>query len=516
MKHLFSFLLLFCMTAVSAQTILKGDMNNDEQVTITDVTSLVNVILGKAPQEEISMGGDPYKVDNSLVVGTWYKSKTEEITFNEDGTTDFTDAASYKFLPYQGKVLLYNSLNALIKVLNVIYLTSDSLYLDDLTLYTKAIPTTRVTSISLDYEDLSMNPTDAIWLSATVYPEDADNQVLSWSSSNESVATVSDFGEVTAVGRGTSVITCAATDGSGVSTSCTVTVTGDVPVTMITLDKKSLLMAVNDTYELSATIFPTNADNQVVSWSSSDENVVTVTNTGHVVSVGEGFATITCSAMDGSYVTANCQVRVWADHSDEHAYVDLGLPSGTLWATTNIGAENPENYGEYFAWGEVEGTKNGKYNFTWGSYKWGEGENSINKYSTSEVYGVADNIKELELEDDAAYINWGRKWRIPSRMQIDELISTTSTTIEMVKQNNVIGWKITSIINGNSIFLPAAGKRYSTLTSDEGTFGRYWTRDLDTNTCSRAAYLSLSSTSIFNLLFYRCYGYTIRPVRVTE
>lgn len=63
MKHLFSFLLLFYMTAVNAQTILKGDMNNDEQVTITDVTSLVNVILGKAPQEEINVGGDPYKVD---------------------------------------------------------------------------------------------------------------------------------------------------------------------------------------------------------------------------------------------------------------------------------------------------------------------------------------------------------------------------------------------------------------------------------------------------------------------
>lgn len=64
MKHLFSFLLLFCMMAVNAQTILKGDMNNDEQVTIADVTSLVNVILGKAPQEEISVGGDPYKVDH--------------------------------------------------------------------------------------------------------------------------------------------------------------------------------------------------------------------------------------------------------------------------------------------------------------------------------------------------------------------------------------------------------------------------------------------------------------------
>ncbi len=99
MKHLFSFLLLFCMTAVNAQTILKGDMNNDEQVSIADVTSLVNVILGKAPQEEISVGGDPYKVDNSLVVGTWVAPDNSSFALNEDGTTTFPDATTFKFRP---------------------------------------------------------------------------------------------------------------------------------------------------------------------------------------------------------------------------------------------------------------------------------------------------------------------------------------------------------------------------------------------------------------------------------
>ena len=92
------FAIMACVP-LNAQEILKGDMNDDNAVTIADVTSLVNVILGKAPQEKISVGGDPYKVDNTSVVGTWYAPDGTSFEFKEDGTTTFPGGATYEFMP---------------------------------------------------------------------------------------------------------------------------------------------------------------------------------------------------------------------------------------------------------------------------------------------------------------------------------------------------------------------------------------------------------------------------------
>ena len=105
---------------------------------------------------------------------------------------------------------------------------------------------------------------------------------------------------------------------------------------------------------------------------------------------------------------------------DTHEYVDLGLPSGTLWATTNVGAEKPEDYGLYFAWGETTGytgDTNDGYLFDWASYKWCNGDyNQLTKYCydiSSGYNGFTDTLTELEPEDDAAYVNWGPDWRMP-------------------------------------------------------------------------------------------------------
>ena len=110
-------LLLLAATTLSAQTILKGDMNNDNEVTIADVTSVVNVVLGKAPKETINAGGSPYLVDNSLVVGTWYAPDGTSFTLNEDGTTNFPNAATFKFRPYQGTLMLFNASGRPLKTL---------------------------------------------------------------------------------------------------------------------------------------------------------------------------------------------------------------------------------------------------------------------------------------------------------------------------------------------------------------------------------------------------------------
>ena len=104
--------------------------------------------------------------------------------------------------------------------------------------------------------------------------------------------------------------------------------------------------------------------------------------------------------------------------ADEHEYVDLGLPSGTLWATCNVGANSPEEYGDYFAWGETKT----KSTYDWGTYKYCNGSSTtLTKYCTLSSYGIVENKTELELLDDAAYVNWGEEWRMPSVDQLDEL-----------------------------------------------------------------------------------------------
>ena len=193
--------------------------------------------------------------------------------------------------------------------------------------------------------------------------------------------------------------------------------------------------------------------------------------------------------------------------------VDLGLPSGTLWANMNVGANSEEAPGNYFAWGETEPLKT---NFSWYTYKWCNGsETTLTKYNTDSSYGTVDNKTELDLEDDAAYVNWGSSWRMPSGAQFDELINSSYTTTEWTTQNGVKGRKITSKSNGNSIFLPAAGFRDTSLYF-AGSYGYYWSRTLGTVSPSSAWYLYFYSDYVYTYDDYRCYGRSVRPVRLSE
>ena len=159
----------------------------------------------------------------------------------------------------------------------------------------------------------------------------------------------------------------------------------------------------------------------------------------------------------------------------EHEYVDLGLPSGTLWATCNVGASKPEEYGDYFAWGET--SPKGKYD--WKTYKWCDGrEFTLNKYCTNSTYGLEDGKKELDPEDDAATVNWGSSWCMPSIKQIEELYSYTTTKDTTI--NGVNGLLITSNNNDETLFLPAAGWRIDAGLEYVNYQGNYWSRSLDT------------------------------------
>ena len=207
------------------------------------------------------------------------------------------------------------------------------------------------------------------------------------------------------------------------------------------------------------------------------------------------------------------------EEKDTHEYVDLGLPSGTLWATCNVGANSPEEYGDYFAWGET--TTKGTYD--WSTYKHCKGtDDTMTKYCTSSDYGTVDNKTELEPSDDAATANWGRNWQMPSREQFKELINSSyTTTTTWTTMNGVKGWKITSKIHGNSIFLPAAGYRDDTTLYDAVRYGSYWSRSLSTSySCSAYVLnfnvLSFGSSSIVTSYNLRYYGRSVRPVRVKK
>lgn len=157
--------------------------------------------------------------------------------------------------------------------------------------------------------------------------------------------------------------------------------------------------------------------------------------------------------------------------TQNHEYVDLGLPSGTLWATYNVGADSPEGYGSYFAWGETT-TKN---NYEWSNYLWGKEDGKVSKYCDEKFWGYngfTDTRTVLEPKDDAATMNWGKGWRIPTEDEMVELID--NCTNKWTKLNGVNGIMLTGP-NGNSIFLPAAGTFLGDSHYNEGYCGEYWT-----------------------------------------
>ena len=193
-----------------------------------------------------------------------------------------------------------------------------------------------------------------------------------------------------------------------------------------------------------------------------------------------------------------------------HDYVDLGLPSGTLWATMNIGANAPEDYGDYFAWGEVTP----KESYTWTTYKWCNGSwNSMIKYGVKSSFGVVDNKTELDPEDDAATMNWGSEWCMPTKEQQDEL--RNNCTREWTTINGVKGCLLTSNINEATLFLPAAGYIWNSTVSSGGSSGFYWSRNLKTTGAgSHSLFFSSNSMSITD--YSRGYGQSVRAVRAPE
>ena len=195
-------------------------------------------------------------------------------------------------------------------------------------------------------------------------------------------------------------------------------------------------------------------------------------------------------------------------------YVDLGLPSGTLWATCNVGASAPEEFGDYFAWGETEP----KDYYDWSTYKWCNGnEETLTKYceeSSLGYNGFVDNKTELDPEDDAACAHYPGG-RMPSWEQIQELCD--SCTWQWTQLNGVNGMLVTGP-NGNTMFLPSADSKFDSPNSSFGSGGYYWSRTLDyDSTCSIglgffSGYIGIWGDHWYLQSCFRYAGFTVRAV----
>ena len=194
--------------------------------------------------------------------------------------------------------------------------------------------------------------------------------------------------------------------------------------------------------------------------------------------------------------------------------IDMGLPSGTMWANMNIGAVKPEDAGLYFAWGETEGfvaDGSDDHLFGWGTYKLCNGSRATQtKYCTTGSYGTADGRIVLEFTDDAAYVNWGTEWRMPTGEDMIELME--NTTNEWTTVNGVGGYRFISEATGNTIFLPAAGCRVSESHYEDGTDCYYWASSVDREKPYASRYLRFYAGRMFVASLFRYYGMNIRPV----
>ena len=206
------------------------------------------------------------------------------------------------------------------------------------------------------------------------------------------------------------------------------------------------------------------------------------------------------------------------EEKSKYEAVDLGL--SVKWASCNVGATSPEEYGDYYAWGETEV----KTNYSWSTYIWcNGGYDSQTKYCTSSDYGTVDNKVTLEPKDDVARVKWGGSWRMPTFDEIQELCDCC--TWKWTSVNGVNGYKVTGT-NGNSIFLPAAGIQNNEYEYedgfdgiyDRGSYGYYWSATLWSATL-REDFSHAACRFYFSADYHywdpydRCVGRGVRPVK---
>ena len=189
--------------------------------------------------------------------------------------------------------------------------------------------------------------------------------------------------------------------------------------------------------------------------------------------------------------------------------VDLGL--SVMWANANFGASSPEAYGQLFAWGEIWQ----KDQYSWGTYEWNDGSGiNLTKYNQYPEDGLVDNLSSLEQRDDVAFARLGGGWRMPTSVECSELIQTRYSEDykwEWKEIDGHYGLMVMYLLNGNYIFLPAAGYANDMTVEDENALGYYWSQDLSyTPTHARCFYFNISEADVYGIS--RFIGCSVRPV----
>ena len=367
-----------------------------------------------------------------------------------------------------------------------------------------------IESISIRPTPVTLAVDEEALLSAIITPSDAAVNV-EWSIDKPAIAALGSIGQTQAkiqgLSAGTATVTASA---GGKSATCEVTVTGGtstvIPVESITLNKTELELTVGQKEQLTFTVQPSNAtciDNDF-EWTSTEVRKVYV-NGGLVsaLAICEE-ATITVTYRSNRNVKASCKVTVKAAGSGSGAgdeVVDLGLPSGLKWRGWNVGASKPEDYGNYYAWGETTP----KATYTWSNYKYG----SSDTYGTG--VGMSGNTV-LVPEDDAATANLGNGWRTPKNKEWKEL--KDNCTWRWTTRNGVNGMLVTSNIEGykdKSIFLPAAGWYSGSTLNSRGSYGSYWSSSYSSN--ENALAWDMINSDVSSAWLDRSHGLSVRPVK---
>jgi len=200
------------------------------------------------------------------------------------------------------------------------------------------------------------------------------------------------------------------------------------------------------------------------------------------------------------------------DDNSSVVWVDLGLPSGLLWADRNVGASSPEDFGGHYAWGETAL----KTVYKWSTYAYGSDFNALTKYCFESNYGLngfTDNLTTLQASDDAATANLGDGARTPTEEEWQELIDYTTSTWTI---RNGVNGRLLTAANSKSIFLPAAGQCHSLYFYGPGENGDYWSSALYQNNPSAAWVFAFDSDSQNMQVVSRIYGFSVRAVRARQ
>lgn len=543
--------LMTASIAAQAQTYKLGDIDRDNELGITDVMLLVDIILnGYAPfsvePTSVNMpagesanvcifgGYEEYEVvsnntdiveasltgnvitltavaagEATVTVKDVLTLRTIDIPVNvsngaiklsanelslaagEEGTVDITSGSGNYSVQSSDMSVAYASLEG-----STVYVTGVGGGTATVTVTDTESGLTQTIDVSVEYFPLTLSATSLtldVGEQSTVNITSGNGSFVV-RSNNTSVATATLTGfsvKVTAVAEGTAAITV--TDiRSGQTASFEVSV-----FHQLTLSTSSLSLLTGNTATVEIT---SGCGNYSVKSNDTGTATATISNNSVVITaINAGLAVVTVTdTSSGQTATISLTVTHPTCPDGNHPHmIDLGLPSGTKWSCCNVGSNMPEGYGWYYAWGETDS----KTTYNWSTYK-----HCFGKIGT--CYDLGTSISGTKY--DVAYVKWNGSRQMPTKAQCDELFSNCTRTYMYFK--NVRVCKFTSNVNGNSIMLPFAGYMSEAVCKEKGNLGYYWTSTKYADNTNCAYSLGFGGSNPGTGYAYRYEGRPIRPV----